>query len=83
MKNVNRQIRVIIIGCFILCSVSAISAQDWPQWRGVNRDGKVTAFKAPQKWPAELTKKWTVSHDLHHFFSDLSWHVFRLFLLHF
>ena len=61
MKNVNRQIRVIIIGCFILCSVSAISAQDWPQWRGVNRDGKVTAFKAPQKWPAALTKKWTVS----------------------
>jgi outer membrane protein assembly factor BamB len=33
---------------------------DWPQWRGVNRDGKATDFKVPQKWPEKLTKKWSV-----------------------
>ena len=39
---------------------SSVMAQDWPQWRGLNRDGKVMGFKAPATWPKELTKKWTV-----------------------
>ena len=34
-------------------------AQDWPQWRGPNRDAKVTGFKVPATWPKELTKKWS------------------------
>ncbi len=33
---------------------------DWPQWRGPDRDGKVAGFKAPEKWPAQLTEKWRV-----------------------
>src|SRR5581483_11783340 len=33
--------------------------QDWPQWRGPNRDAKVTDFKAPKTWPKEPTKKWS------------------------
>lgn len=37
------------------------SGQDWPQWRGVNRDGKVSGFNAPQPWPKELTRKWRVT----------------------
>jgi len=37
------------------------SAQDWPQWRGVHRDAKVTGFQAPETWPAELTQKWKVT----------------------
>jgi outer membrane protein assembly factor BamB len=61
MKNINRYTGVIIIGCFILGTVTALSAQDWPQWRGTNRDGKVTGFKAPDKWPASLTQKWSVT----------------------
>ena len=36
-------------------------AADWPQWRGLNRDAKVSDFKAPATWPKELTKKWSVS----------------------
>jgi outer membrane protein assembly factor BamB len=35
-------------------------AQDWPQWRGPNRDAKAAGFEAPKTWPKELTKKWTV-----------------------
>lgn len=34
-------------------------AQDWPQWRGAGRDGKVEGFVAPKDWPKELTKKWS------------------------
>jgi outer membrane protein assembly factor BamB len=37
-----------------------VSAADWPQWRGPNRDGKAD-FKAPATWPKELTKKWQVT----------------------
>ena len=34
---------------------------DWPQFRGPNRDGGAAAFKEPQSWPNQLTKKWTVN----------------------
>lgn len=33
---------------------------DIPGWRGANRDGKITGFKAPAAWPKELTKAWEV-----------------------
>jgi outer membrane protein assembly factor BamB len=37
-------------------------AQDWPQWRGPNRDGKTSApFAAPASWPSTLAKKWDVT----------------------
>ena len=36
------------------------AAQDWPQWRGPDRDGAVAAFDVPASWPAELTHQWTV-----------------------
>jgi outer membrane protein assembly factor BamB len=42
-------------------SVSGALAQDWPQWRGVNRDGKASGFTAPKEWPKELTQKWKVT----------------------
>src|SRR5688572_22342533 len=37
------------------------SAADWPQWRGPNRDAKVTDFKPPQTWPKQLTQKWRIT----------------------
>src|SRR6185295_9332024 len=40
---------------------TSVSAQDWPQWRGPNRDAKATDFKAPKTWPKELTQKWKVA----------------------
>src|SRR5439155_20698618 len=36
-------------------------AQDWPQWRGPNRDAKVNGLIAPKTWPRELTQKWKVT----------------------
>ena len=42
-------------------SASCALAQDWPQWRGANRDGKATGFTAPKEWPKELTRKWKVT----------------------
>ena len=46
------------MGCVVLVCAGSVLAQDWPQWRGVNRDGMVTGFAAPQEWPKELTPKW-------------------------
>ncbi|NQT81018.1 MAG: PQQ-binding-like beta-propeller repeat protein [Candidatus Aminicenantes bacterium] len=48
----------VILGCMILVITGWAFTQDWPQWRGPNRDGKVSGFTAPQKWPEELTQKW-------------------------
>jgi len=57
VRNASRSIGV-IAGCAILLSAGSAFAQDWPQWRGANRDGKVTGFTAPQTWPKALTQKW-------------------------
>jgi outer membrane protein assembly factor BamB len=57
MKKSNL-LSAVIIGCVILISTSFVLAQDWPQWRGPNRDGKVSGFTAPREWPKELTQRW-------------------------
>jgi len=36
------------------------SAQDWPQWRGPNRDGAVASFREPSAWPETLKQQWRV-----------------------
>jgi outer membrane protein assembly factor BamB len=47
---------------FLALAVSFVSqssfAQDWTQWRGANRDGKITSFTAPKIWPEQLKMKW-------------------------
>src|ERR1041385_2166389 len=59
MKKTN----CILFGVAVLTRSAAVfaSAQDWPQWRGPNRDGKGAAFSPPKTWPKELTQKWKVS----------------------
>jgi outer membrane protein assembly factor BamB len=37
------------------------NAQDWPQWRGSQRDARATGFRAPATWPKELVQKWKVT----------------------
>jgi len=46
----------------LLCMLPFIrtGAQDWPQWRGSNRDARVTGFQAPQTWPQQLKQTWKV-----------------------
>jgi outer membrane protein assembly factor BamB len=50
-----------VVGCVVLLGAGGVFAQDWPQWRGPNRDAKVTGFTAPQTWPKELKQKWKVT----------------------
>jgi len=36
------------------------SPQDYPQWRGLNRDGSASSFAEPSSWPEALTRRWKV-----------------------
>ena len=53
--------RTTVLICLTSLGVSGVFAQDWPQWRGPNRDARATDFKAPKTWPKELTQKWKVT----------------------
>ena len=55
----------ILIGIAILTGAATIATfpaagQDWPQWRGPNRDGAVSAFRKPATWPETLKQQWEV-----------------------
>jgi outer membrane protein assembly factor BamB len=52
--------KVLVLISLVSTTACGALAQDWPQWRGPNRDGRVTGFKAPKTWPKELTQKWKV-----------------------
>jgi outer membrane protein assembly factor BamB len=43
------------------CLVTAAWCEDWPQWRGPNRDGVAAGFAEPKAWPEKLTLKWKVT----------------------
>jgi outer membrane protein assembly factor BamB len=60
MKNAIATVGV-IVGCVVLPCTSGVSAQDWPQWRGSNRDARTTGFKVPVTFPKDLTEKWKVT----------------------
>jgi len=48
-----------LCGVLMVCTSGAL-AQDWPQWRGPDRDGKAV-FTAPATWPETLSQQWTTT----------------------
>jgi outer membrane protein assembly factor BamB len=48
----------VLSGSAVLIAACCANAQDWPQWRGLHRDGKVAGFTAPQTWPKTLNQGW-------------------------
>jgi outer membrane protein assembly factor BamB len=57
MKHLNHSF--VLAAAAIALSATCIRAQDWPQWRGANRDAKASGFTAPKDWPKELAQKWS------------------------
>ena len=55
-------IGVTAVAVFALTLIPAL-AQDWPQWRGPNRDG-AGSFNAPAAWPEQLQQRWKVEAGL-------------------
>jgi outer membrane protein assembly factor BamB len=60
MKTAHRKTGV-LVGCLLLLGAAGAAAQDWPQWRGPNRDSKIVGFTAPSAWPKTLTQKWSAT----------------------
>src|SRR6266704_2102360 len=58
MKKAINDSLMLAFACIM--AVAQTSAADWPQWRGQNRDAKVTDFKVPATWPKELKQEWRV-----------------------
>lgn len=56
--------RPFLSAVLVMACVAAGAAQDrgrdYPQWRGVNRDGAASAFAEPTTWPDALTRRWKV-----------------------
>lgn len=51
-----------VLMVFLLSAGSfAVKSQDWPQWRGENRDGKAPGFMVPDNWTGELKEIWRTS----------------------
>lgn len=42
------------------CCVAGVSAQDWSQWRGPNRDGVIPVAVVPKQWPNATRRGWQV-----------------------
>lgn len=51
---------VLILGVVYISAWRDARAQDFPQWRGTNRDGVILDFAVPEVWPDELTRVWSV-----------------------
>ena len=60
MKRANLVVGL-LAGFLALAAEQGIFADDWPQWRGPNRDGRVSGFNVPETWPAQLAQKWQVT----------------------
>ena len=50
--------RFVVVASLVL--TVQVAAQDWPQWRGPNRDGAIAQFREPAAWPETLAQKWKV-----------------------
>ena len=49
------------LACSVISAVGLLhfaQAQDWPQWRGPNRDGVTSGFTAPAVWPKAPKQLW-------------------------
>jgi outer membrane protein assembly factor BamB len=51
----------LVAAVLFLIIAGAAGAQDWPQWRGSNRDGVVAGFVAPKTWPDQLKQRWKIN----------------------
>ncbi|QVL31080.1 PQQ-like beta-propeller repeat protein [Telmatocola sphagniphila] len=60
MKNALRN-RLVVLGVMLTLGTSPLHAQDWTQWRGPDRNNKVSGFTEPKTWPKNFTEKWKVT----------------------
>jgi outer membrane protein assembly factor BamB len=57
--------KFLVLGGLLLMAL-APQTQDWSQWRGPARDGRVRSFTPPAAWPARATEAWKVPAGIGH-----------------
>jgi len=62
MNSLFLRFGVVSIGALLLASTA--TAQDWPQWRGLHRDGVAPALTVV--WPKDLKEEWKVTVGIGH-----------------
>ncbi|HST20644.1 MAG TPA: PQQ-binding-like beta-propeller repeat protein [Blastocatellia bacterium] len=62
----NKLLKTALCLCFIAVVGEVSFAQEWPGWRGSNRDGAVLSFSAPKAWPDQLKVKWKMPVGIGH-----------------
>src|SRR6266576_3734264 len=55
--------RIMTVSAMLFFATTA-QAQDWPQWRGPNRDGASAPF--PTQWPKTFKEEWKVTVGVGH-----------------
>lgn len=61
MKKANLMLSSMAGFVFLVFTTTSAFAQDWPQWRGAERNGNVTGIKVPQAWSKELKQEWKIT----------------------
>src|SRR4029079_5593469 len=52
--------RTILLAVAGVAITVTAAGEDWPQWRGPNRDAKAIGFNAPATLPRSLKQQWRV-----------------------
>jgi len=79
--SMNRSCCVLILSIASCLAPANVRAEDWPQWRGPNRDGKSADTGLLKEWPADGPKlAWKVT-GLGKGFSNMSVAAGRLFTM--
>ena len=52
---------ILPIQAAICLAANLQSEVHWPEWLGPNRDGQVSYFQAPDKWPSEIEQDWSLT----------------------
>jgi outer membrane protein assembly factor BamB len=52
--------RPMLLILLLVLAALPLAAQDWPQWRGPNRDGATGSFREPASWPQTLVQRWKI-----------------------
>jgi len=60
MRNTLALVVVVLSCTAVSLARPAVAAEDWPQWRGPQRDGHIPGFTAPKTWPKQLRRQWQV-----------------------
>ena len=56
----SKRILTVVVTAIVAAGPAVVLAQDWPQWRGPDRDAVVSNFDVPSSWPDALTQQWSL-----------------------